>query len=601
MRPYFFLILAITLCGCSTDDYKRSADRDVRKILRDRENRTLAYDAPSATDNATPSDPAPVAKSFSKIPVTPITPREPPAVNEIRVDIPYGPLGPMLPLPSTQPAPLKRDRYGIEAYEQRRRDELQLGPPLPQTLVRRFDLFQSLDYATRNSRNYQTQLEELYLAALDVTLERHLFSPRPFVQTGLEYVGGQRDTDYRSALNATATAGVRQQLPYGGEVVARSLVTFVNALNESVSDGESAQVALSTSIPLLRGAGLVNLEPLILSEREVVYQIRAFEDFRRSFVVDIGSTYFNLITQQQSLANRRLNYANLSLLTDRTQALYDAGRLSFLEVQRSLQALLSAEQSLVSAQQSYQSALDNFKIQLGMPVEETLEIIGVELDLRIPELELADVVAQALRYRLNLQTARDRIDDALRGVAVAKNRLLPDLSITGDVSAGNPTGSSAGDIENRTLQYRAGALLDLPIDRVSERNAYRRSLIALNRTQRDYDEQQDRVAVGARDALRGIQAAQVTLQLQAAGIALAQRRLDFSNELLRQGKATARDVVESQSSLLDAQDRYDQARAQLQIQLLRYLRETGTLRVDPDAGAIGEALDAARRDRRIDE
>ena len=39
---------------------------------------------------------------------------------------------------------------------------------------------------------------------------------------------------------------------------------------------ESASLALSASVPLLRGAGMVNLEPLIASERGLVYTVRGF-------------------------------------------------------------------------------------------------------------------------------------------------------------------------------------------------------------------------------------------------------------------------------------------------------------------------------------
>ena len=47
---------------------------------------------------------------------------------------------------------------------------------------------------------------------------------------------------------------------------------------------------------------------------------------------------------------------------------------------------------------------------------------------------------------------------------------------------------------------------------------------------------------------------------------------------------------------LRAQDAYEQARAQMQIQILRFLRDTGTLRVDPGAGAIGIAMDRKSSD-----
>ena len=93
-----------------------------------------------------------------------------------------------------------------------------------------------------------------------------------------------------------------------------------------------------------------------------------------------------------------------------------------------------------------------------------------------------------------------------------------------------------------------------------------------------------------------MRAAQISLDLQLAGIEVAERRLELANEQLKGGgvagrPADARDVVEAQSSLLTAQDAYDRARAQLQIQILRYLRDTGTLRIDPDAGAFGHVMD----------
>ena len=80
---------------------------------------------------------------------------------------------------------------------------------------------------------YQDQLETLYISgALTVTLQRHLLlEPQPFVTTGLNYDGRQGDgpiaadgVDLRSALNATVNAGGRQPLPYGGSVVASTLV-----------------------------------------------------------------------------------------------------------------------------------------------------------------------------------------------------------------------------------------------------------------------------------------------------------------------------------------------------------------------------------------
>jgi outer membrane protein TolC len=76
---------------------------------------------------------------------------------------------------------------------------------------------------------------------------------------------------------------------------------------------------------------------------------------------------------------------------------------------------------------------------------------------------------------------------------------------------------------------------------------------------------------------------------------MAQKRLDNARELLKAGVQSlggnTQDAVNAQQALLEAQDSYSQARANLQIQVLNYLRDTGTLRVDPSAGALGRALD----------
>jgi outer membrane protein TolC len=89
-----------------------------------------------------------------------------------------------------------------------------------------------------------------------------------------------------------------------------------------------------------------------------------------------------------------------------------------------------------------------------------------------------------------------------------------------------------------------------------------------------------------------MQQSQLTLQIQRQGIELAQRRLDNAYTLLRNGKSTStRDLVEAQNSLLTSRDSYETARATLQINVLRFLRNSGTLRLDPAAGAIGHAMD----------
>ncbi|MGH7176190.1 MAG: TolC family protein [Tepidisphaeraceae bacterium] len=590
MRLRLPVILAVAcLAGCAPSFYREWADRDVQRLVNSREKKTLDY-TPEAQAAVT-IDPTPEKKAYSKIPLSPQAPASSPQIEPAKIDLPYGPLGPdMLFDPEVGSAQF--EMYAIDAVREPTLQRLRLGPPSVHGPRHTFGLFEALRYAVLHSRDYQTQMENLYLAALTVTLQRHLFEPRPFANASAQYNAAQLDSGYSAALTATGAVGVRQQLPYGGEIVAQTLVNFVNALVDNSVDGESASIAISGSIPLLRGAGMVNLEPLILSERQLVYQVRQFEDFRRDFVVQVATQYFRIIAAQEAIANRRFNYVSLAGLTERTLALFDAGRLNFLQVQRAEQSQLSSENQLIDAEELYQDLLDQFKLLIGMPIEDDLEVTSVELDVSAPDVARADPTGLAVKYRLDLQTALDQVDDARRNVQVRQNSLLPDLTLTGQGQVGNIEGSPAIQIDGRALTYGAGVNLELPLDRVGERNAYRASLILLEQSQRNYVQTRDQIITDVRAAMRAIQAAQVTLELQRMGTDLAQRRVDFATELLIQGRSTdSRDVTEAQSSLLSAQDAYARARAELQVQILQFLRDTGTLRLDPNAGILGHVLD----------
>jgi outer membrane protein TolC len=135
--------------------------------------------------------------------------------------------------------------------------------------------------------------------------------------------------------------------------------------------------------------------------------------------------------------------------------------------------------------------------------------------------------------------------------------------------------------------------LDLPVDRLIERNAFRSSLISFERARRGFEQQRDQTVSDVRQSVRAVRTAQSTLEIQRKAIDLARRQLDYANELLTQGRAQARDVTDALQSLLQAQTTYDRARADLQIQVLSFMRDTGTLRVDPDSGALGHAIDLA--------
>jgi outer membrane protein TolC len=274
--------------------------------------------------------------------------------------------------------------------------------------------------------------------------------------------------------------------------------------------------------------------------------------------------------------------------------MFDANRLSGLEVQRARQQELTAQSQLINAVENYQSQLDAFKLLLGMPVEEALDVAAEEMTVPVPKLTPEAAVTLAHRYRLTIATAADQVDDAMRAVKNSANGLLPDVTLSASGTVGNEDNTPAVVLQGRTSSYSAGVTIDLPIDRLRERNAYRVALIGLQTAQREFSGARDNVTAEVREALRSLRAAEISIEIQRVSIELAERRVEFANIRLKGiAGASTRDVVEAQEDLLTAQDSFEQARSQLQISVLNYLRVTGTLRVDPEAGTLGRVMDRA--------
>lgn len=588
-RSALVIAVLFAVAGCSDDFYRRDADRQVKRILDEQERTTLRYtpkvEAP-VTDDAPPTK-----KAYRKLPTTEI----PDLITDVASRMKPAPRTRQLGPPANVVAAgtdVLEQYTSVEVARAFVRDRYDLGPSASMGNALRLGLFESIAYAVENSREYQTRMEQLYTTALDVTLQRHLFTPRPFARTSYGYTGGQRGVNYRSALVATGEAGVRQRLPLGGEIIASGIVRFVDELNENASNGETATVALNGSIPFLRGAGFVNLEPLIQSERRVVYAIRDFESYRRNFAIRIASAYFGLIAQQQAIKNGYVSYQSRVDLLDRTAALFAAGKITILEVQRAQQTVLQARDRIDNSIESYENAVDRFKLLIGMPMGDEIEPVAMQVDVPVPRVDANLANALARQYRLDLQTTRDQVDDARRRVQVARNGLLPDLDLDFGTDVGNRAGDPASDVRADTVTYDATLTLDLPIDRLAERNQYRTALIGLEQARRDVLQREDEVASEVRSSIRAIRSAIVTLELQRLGIENAQNRVEYANELLTSGRQTdSRDVVEAQNELLAAQDRYEQARAEVQVAILSYLRDTGVLRLDPESGELGLAMD----------
>jgi outer membrane protein TolC len=462
-----------------------------------------------------------------------------------------------------------------------------------------------LQLALKQSRDYQFRKEALYLSALTLTRERHEFRPNPFAR-GAAYL--TRQADGERTARATTDLGFDQLLKNGASLG----VTLANDfLRYYTGDGRrSASTLLSLNFiqPLLRGAGRsIAAENLTQAERNVIYELREFGRFENTFAVDIVSSYYRLLQQKDTVRNEYNNFRSLTLARERAEALA-RDRFSGLQVDQAKQDELSARNRYLVATRNYQALLDEFKIRLGLPLGTTVSLTDAALgelkDLGpVPVLVTEhDAYASAIQHRLDLRNHIDRFEDSQRKVKVAANRLKADLRFVADAAIASDPPDDYANFDFDHYRASAGIELDLPVDRLRERNEYRASLIAFERQIRALALALDDVRDNVREGLRNLQQIRQSYVIQTSAADVAQRRVEAATLSLQAGRAQIRDLLEAQNALVDAQNAVTRTLVDYHVARWRFLIDIGVL----DTGAdrfwllqpeVGPAPEAAHPDR----
>jgi outer membrane protein TolC len=451
-----------------------------------------------------------------------------------------------------------------------------------------FTFDDAVAYSMVHADEYLTAEEAYLIVAIRLLIEEHKWTPLPTNITSAKFINDGYAGRYNNALSIVNDLGVSQRLPFGGDVSASFVVSATQQLDEYLSstDTQSADIVLRAAIPLLRGFGDVAQEDLIQSRRNLVYAARNFEQFRRDFYYDLSNDYLTLVLQLQGIANGERQVERSAQVEARTKALVASGRTEPFQADLAIQNTLFALDRLSSQRELYRLTLDRFKARVGMPVDESIKIDPTEFKLPIPRVNPDEALGIAFRYRLDLQTDRDIVDDFSRKVDVARNDLLGDLDLllTNNLPT-NPVKPQSGlQFQPDYNDFSASLVFSMPLDRVPEDLRLRQTQILLEQSKRQYFQSRDNAAVAVRQASRGIERSQFSLVVQQKNVEAAMNRqaaIDAAPD-----RATARDRTEALDALRRAQDSLDAAKRDLQVAILRYLNTTGQLRIAPDGKLI---------------
>lgn len=521
VSPVFLCFLGLlVLTGCSTEHYRRSADREVYGIIRELEARMLGK------------------------------------TNDFTIDTRYSARKPDSILPSE----LIEDRL--------------------QTNRRTLSIEGALELATKNSRKYQTERERLYLTTLTLTESRYAFAPQPFANSTAKMTrtgpGGRVDS-------VNTQIGVDQVLKTGGSLGLKLANDLLRYYSGDPSRSVISVLSINLAQPLLRGFGKNNpqVEALTQTERNAVYALRNYSYFQNQYALKIVTDYFNLLMRKDEVRNQYANYLSRVTNTVRLEARKD--RESRPGVDQARQSELRAKNTYINAVANYFDALDTFKIELGLPLGEKLYLD----DEALKEIARVGPIAVALpreaAYRLGVEkqltvlNAIDTFEDKKRKIHVAADRLRADLNIFADASLQSDAPVDYTTFDPNRWRGGVGIKLDLPIDRLTERNVYRTSLINFEAELRNLtltlDDLRDRIEGG----LRTLQQRYQNFVIQTNSLALAEDQVASTTMMQEAGRADVRDIIDAQDAMIVGQNAVTSSLVDYQAARLQLLLDIGIL------------------------
>ncbi len=446
--------------------------------------------------------------------------------------------------------------------------------------VRTLTLPAALEMAERHNRSYQLQRETLYLQALSLTGTRHKFVWNPSSTVDL---GIARQTDGGLRGDSDADVSVQKLFQTGASVtatLANDLVLYFDG-KPKVPD-----LTLKLTQPLLRGAGAeIAAEVLTQAERDVVYAVRDYSHYQKTFAIETVGEYFRVLQDKDAVRNSYNNYLNLQKARDRAEAMAEAERLARYQVDQARQSELSARVKYLKAVESYRQALDGFKQRLSLPLGE---------ELRLEDRALTDLVAQgltplklderhgylmAVTNRLDVLNEVDRFEDAQRKVRVAASDLKPGLDVVVDASLKKQFYSSFSPEE---FASTSGLKLKLPLNQLTERNAYRTSLINFEKQMRKLATELDSLRENIREGIRALEQERENYFIQKAALDLARQQVEVMPLLLQNDDADIRDQLEAQADLVEAQNDVTSAIVDYHVARWNLLKNLGVLSVEDE-------------------
>lgn len=392
---------------------------------------------------------------------------------------------------------------------------------------------------------------------------------------------------FQTGYSQSFTSGTNVQFTFS------SYRIDANSPNNSINPNTSGSLDLYIAQPLLQGFGIpVNNRFIRVAKNN---QKVSDLELKRQTITTISAVlnlYWDLVSFNDSVRIREQALATAQQLLEGNQHQADLGTLPKLEVTRAQAEVSSSKENLLIAQTNVaqqEIVLKNALSRNGVESPWLDEVHVIPLDkIVVPEKEdvkpTADLIAQALDQRPELEQARINIDSNKANAAGTRSLLLPVLNAFVDVNnqglagALNPNyNPSNGPVPPAVVggygsflsqlflhhfpNYAAGLSLNIQIRNRQAQADYVLDQLTVRQGELQLQKFMNTVRADVKNAVIGLQQARARYETAVGTRKLSEETLGAETNRFKFGESTIPAVVQAQRDLATSQDAEIQAMA----------------------------------------
>ena len=214
---------------------------------------------------------------------------------------------------------------------------------------------------------------------------------------------------------------------------------------------------------------------------------------------------------------------------------------------RSNVQVVNTRSQLIQAQNQRKLAEENFKLTLGLPLDQPVSIEG-KLDMERKSVNIEQAIATALERRPELQRIDIKEQIGEKQVRVAKAGNKPVLSTFGNYTFND------NERQSFDTAWNIGLAIQIPIfDGFATRSRVNQARVGLDQIRVNKDQLHDSIKLGVKSAIFNLEAAQKLIEAQQGIVEQAAEGLRIANVQHEAGLITGVELTDVELSYKQAQ------------------------------------------------